>query len=103
MPLTQRKLDSRTWYAFILANLELVPAATGVYWLGVDNNTIYIGSTANLNERLTAHYYASNPCISKASQFAIELCSNYRERERELLQAFLNQYGRLPSCNDRIP
>ena len=101
MPLTQRKLDSRTWYEFSLTNLELVPGASGVYWLGVNNNTIYIGSAANLNERLTSHYYTSDPCISRARQFAIELCLNYRERE--LLQAFLNQYGKLPDCNERIP
>jgi excinuclease UvrABC nuclease subunit len=103
MPLTLRKLNPRIWYTFTLSNLELVPDDSGVYWLGVNNEIIYIGSSANLNERLTDHYYTSNPCISKARQFAIEICSNYRERERELLQAYLNQYGRLPECNNRIP
>ena len=103
MVLTQRKLDLRTWYVLSLSNLELVPETSGVYWLGVDNNIIYIGSSINLQDRLIAHYNTSDPCLSKARQFAIEPCSNYVERERELLNAYLQTHGRLPDCNDRIP
>lgn len=96
-------LNPRTWYPFNQSNLGLVPEESGVYWLGVDNAIIYIGSAIDLRQRLTDHYHTSDPCISRARQFAIEPCSNYRERERQLLQAYRNEHGRLPECNDYLP
>jgi hypothetical protein len=103
MALTQRKLDLRTWYALNLPDLELVPETSGVYWLGVDNSIIYIGSSTNLLDRLLGHYHTNDQCLSKATQFAIEPCSNYVDRERELLNGYLKANGRLPDCNERIP
>lgn len=91
-----------TWYSFTLSNLALVPKDSGVYCLGVNEDIIYIGSSSNLHQRLTDHYYTSDPCISKATHFAIDLCTNYTQKERELLEWFLGEYGRLPECNDRI-
>lgn len=99
---TQTKLDDWTWYSFSSNNLSRVPQVPGVYCLGVSDNIIYIGSSGNLQDRLTDHYYSKDPCISQATQFAIEPCSNYKERETQLLQWFRSKYGRLPRCNDRI-
>ena len=99
---TVTRLQSRTWYDFTLVNLQYVPFGSGIYWLGRNNVTIYIGSSDNLYRRLHEHYHTNDSCIAQANQFAIEPCSDYLQRERLTLQAFRNQYGRLPQCNDRI-
>ena len=91
-----------TWYPFTLANLNLVPQTSGVYCLGINDAIIYIGSSHNLDERLRDHYYTTDLCIKRAKQLAVEPCSNYRDKERELLEWFRSTYGRLPLCNDRI-
>ncbi len=102
MQQTLQILKTWTWYQFTKSNLDKVPQTSGVYCLGINDKIIYIGSSVNLHERLTDHYHTTDPCIKQATQFAIETCSNYRERERELLQWFRSEYGRLPRCNDRI-
>ena len=114
MQQTIQTLEKWTWYPFTKSNLDKVPQTSDVNDVAVDSQTInsrslginsdiiYIGSSANLHERLTDHYYTTDPCIQQANQFAIETCSNYMSRERELLQWFRSKYGRLPRCNDRI-
>ena len=96
-------LTARTWYAFTPFYLDFVPETSGTYWLGGNNTVIYIGRSTNIRDRLTEHHNTNDPCIRKASQFAIEPCFNYREHEAELLQAFLRQHSRRPTCNIRIP
>jgi hypothetical protein len=100
---TQKALGLRTWYPFNRTNIELVPDTSGVYWLGVDNNIIYIGSSRSLPDLLLEHYYTNDPSFGRARQCAIEPCINYVERERELLRAYLKTHGRLPECNELIP
>lgn len=99
---TINKLKIWTWHPFTKDNLDSVPHKSGVYCLGLNDEIIYIGSSNDLNERLTDHYYSSDPCISKAEQFAIEPCTNYKEREREHLLGFKRRQGRLPICNDKV-
>jgi hypothetical protein len=98
----QQKLTTWIWYEFTQRNLAGVPVAAGVYCLGVGNQIIYIGSSSNLNERLTDHYYSDDQCIRRATQFAIEPRLDYKLKERQLLQWYQSTYGRLPDCNDRI-
>lgn len=102
MQLSVNTLGTWAWCDFTLGNLALVPETSGVYCLGVNNGIIYIGSSGNLKERLTEHYYTTDSCIKQATQFAIEPCTNYRERERQRLLEYQAEYGRLPRCNDRI-
>lgn len=102
MQLAKMILKNWTWYDFTSSNLNLIPQISGVYCLGVNNQIIYIGSSVNLKERLTDHYYSSDPCIQQARQFAIEPCSNFREREQTRLREHLAHHGKLPACNDRI-
>lgn len=102
MPITARAIEERTWYKFVLDNLDLVPEDSGVYWLGVSDYIIYIGSAGNLHERLDQHYYSDDVCIRQAMQFAVALCSDYKAKERQLLIAYKAKYGKLPKCNDRI-
>ena len=95
-------IQTWTWYDFTLTNVNMVPQISGVYCLGINNQIIYIGSSINLQERLTDHYYSSDPCIKQARQFAIEPCSNYKERERQRLLQYQADNGKLPACNDQI-
>jgi hypothetical protein len=97
------RLDTWKWYSFSPGNLNLVPLSSGVYSLGVNSNIIYIGSSSNLRDRLSDHYNSTDYCISRARQFAIEPCTNYLQLERQRLQNYLADHGRLPDCNDMIP
>jgi predicted GIY-YIG superfamily endonuclease len=100
---TLTQLKTWTWYSLDTNNLNNVPQTGGVYCLGVGDQIIYIGSSSNLNERLWTHYRSTDQCISRAKQFAIEPCSNYRERERQRLVNYQAENGRLPACNSVIP
>ena len=102
MQLKQPYLKTLTWYNFNQSNLSLVPRTSGVYFLGTNGSIIYIGSSMNLYERLTDHYHTSDPCIKRATEFAIEPCVNYKERERQQLLWYQSKHGRLPVCNDKI-
>ena len=102
MQLAINTLKTWKWYSFTTDNLAMVPQISGVYCLGQNNNIIYIGSSNNLHDRLTDHYYSTDPCIKQATQFAIEPCTNYKEREKERLRNFQMEHGKLPACNDRI-
>mgnify|MGYP001819398319 CR=1 FL=1 len=95
-------LKPKTWYRMSQENINSLPRKSGVYWLGKENKVIYIGSSENLHDRLRTHYQQPDSCIRQATQFAIETCTNYRERERTLLQAYLAKHGKLPLCNDRL-
>ncbi|MFC1822798.1 GIY-YIG nuclease family protein [Thermodesulfobacteriota bacterium] len=70
--------------------------------MGINNRIIYIGSSSDLNQRLTQYYHTDDLCIRTATQFAVETSTNYNERERELLVDYRSRHGRLPQCNDRI-
>jgi excinuclease UvrABC nuclease subunit len=95
-------IEDWKWYPLTPDYIDLVTEGSGVYSLGVDSNMIYIGSSVNLHQRLTEHYHSTDFCIRRAKQFAIQPCMNYREKEKELLEWFLSEYGRLPDCNDRL-
>ncbi len=101
--ITTVNLKTWTWNSFTQNNLNLVPNESGVYCLGVNDEIIYIGSSNNLHDRLTNHYHSTDPCISRARQFAIEPCTNYLQLERQRLQNWLAEHGLLPDCNDVIP
>ena len=99
---TENYLENWTWYSFNMSNLYFVPEESGIYCLGVNSNIIYIGRSGNLHERLTNHYNTGDPCIAQATRFAIEGCTNYVQREAQMLQWFRSKYGKLPACNERI-
>lgn len=102
MVIPRKRLEGWKWYPFTRQNIDLVPENPGVYCLGRNSHIIYIGSSNNLNQRLNEHYHTTDPCINKAESFAIDPRSDYREKERELLEWYLRENGRLPMCNDRI-
>lgn len=85
-------------------NISIAPDSMGVYALHQDGDLIYYGSSmASIRDRLRSHKSgAEGPCTKTASHFNTELTSRPVEREKELLEEFQRQYGRLPKCNERV-
>ena len=92
-------------YTFSQENVSKAPERPGVYGLLVGKVLIYYGSaTKSMRDRLKSHYSGDEgPCTQGATDYKREECSNGLARERELLQAYQDQNGRLPRCNDLIP
>lgn len=76
-------------YYFIAENADRSPDHDGVYALVRGDKVIYIGS-GNIRERLQRHFKGDNPCITREAPTAYyrETCPDYRERERELREAY---------------
>ena len=102
MQLALNTLKNWTWCSFSLTNITKVPQVSGVYCLGKNDAVTYIGSSNNMQNRLRQHYSTTDPCIKQATQFAIEPCANYKEREKQRLREYRMKHGRLPACNDLI-
>lgn len=91
-------------YWFNEANIRsIAPARAGVYGLYDGNTTIYYGESLNIQDRLIEHLQGySGRCTANAESFNVEVRSNRKARERQLLVAHKAQTGSLPRCNDRI-
>jgi excinuclease UvrABC nuclease subunit len=74
------------------------PSKSGVYALyDAQQNLIYIGSTTNIRERLLGYWstnFADDSCKKGTTYYKREITSNYKEREKELIQRHK------PKCND---
>ena len=81
------------------------PDAAGVYALEDVGDVIYYGSsTDSVRGRLQAHKNGDEgACTQNAGWFRTELNSSPRARERQLLQEYQREHGRLPKCNSVIP
>ena len=94
-------------YSFTQENVDRSPTQKGVYALYDDDATIYIGKgdgEGGIRERLQAHKRGDEgDCTQEASHYRREVCPNPKTRERELLQEYVNTYGKLPRCNDIMP
>ena len=51
------------WMQFSKENVEKVPQKSGVYFLGSEHETTYIGGSHNLHERLKEQYASTDVCI----------------------------------------
>lgn len=94
-------------YPFNQAYVNAMPAARGVYTLYQLAELIYIGRASGegvtIRSRLQSHLNGTEGrCTQMADQFSIEVCNNPIQREKELLEWYHRQYGRLPRCNERI-
>jgi hypothetical protein len=92
-------------YPFTQQNVDSSPEQAGVYELLDNGTTIYYGSaTVSIRSRLQSHKAGrEGPCTQGATTYKREVCSNPRERERQLLQEHMQRYGRLPRCNNVMP
>ena len=92
-------------YSFTESNINNSPHAPGVYALYLRGELIYYGSaTVQISDRLQDHLSGRDgPCTQQADGYRRELCSNPRQREKELLMEFRAAFGRLPRCNSVMP
>ncbi len=95
-------------YDFTQDNVNKAPAVHGVYQLYEDGTTTYIGRAAGdgvtIRSRLKSHYSGTEgPCTKAADRYRREKNSRPVAREKELIDEYVNKYGRLPRCNDVRP
>ena len=84
------------WLRFEDQGIESVPEAEGVYrLLDEDKKTLYIAGNMNLHAALQEQLRSN----TKARFFTFEVEPMYTSKESELLQQFLQVYGRLPEQN----
>lgn len=90
-------LPAEPWIELDLEHVASVPEVEGVYrLLDEGKEVLRIAGTANLRQSLEAEI-TSQP---KARYFVYEEARMYTQRESELLQEFLQKYGRLPPGNE---
>ena len=101
------KIES-AFYEWREDNVKYVPAKPGVYGLYESKNEeglIYIGSSSNIRERFM-HYWETNfsedPCKRATKYYKREFTSSYEEKEKELLEQYKKEHGKLPRCNEKI-
>lgn len=86
-------------YAFSEENVDRSPDDDGVYGLvkGEAETKIYVGS-GNIRDRLQSHFRGENPCIKREepTHYYREVRSDYKEREKELIEAYD------PVCNRKV-
>ena len=92
-------------YDFSQKNIDKSPDRPGVYALLHGKTVIYYGSsTKSIRDRLQSHYDGDEGlCTEAATNYKTEVSSSSLSRERVLLQAYQDQFGSLPRCNDLIP
>ncbi len=87
------------WMTFDLSNIQGLPEEEGVYQLfNEEGMIIYIKGTPNIRKELLEQLESQK----KASYFIYENAPMYTKRESELLQEFLQKYGKLPEANDEL-
>lgn len=100
MELLEDKL--RVW----LESAKFVKAVPGVYVLYNKNKeVIYIGESNNLEETFTRYVdtkFEGNECKQKTQSYQREFTNNTKERQKELIEMFKKESGRLPYCNTEI-
>jgi len=93
-------------YSFVPAVISNAPNFRGVYVLLQDGVVIYIGRAAgdsvSIRSRLLSHFRGDEgPCTARATEYRFEITDAPVTREKELLDEFWWQHGRLPRCNER--
>ena len=74
----------------------------GVYALFNEHNIlIYYGSSENIRAAVLNHKKGKiSVCTWPAWYFSYEVCTNAKEREKELLDEYKNKHTKLPHCNE---
>ena len=87
------------WISFKKENIDRVPSKAGVYFLGSEHETTYIGASNNIQERLKEHLNSSDSCIKSTVSFCYHETLFPEAEEEKQLTAFQFEHGRLPICN----
>ncbi len=98
---------SGSTYNFTQDNVDRAPDEAGVYALYNNAVLIYVGraqgGSVTIRSRLQDHYAGRDgECTQGATTYARETTTRPVARERELLEEYERQHGRLPRCNSRI-
>ena len=103
------KIDGYDFYHWLESNAKNTPEAGGVYGLfeaQSDDSLIYIGSASNMRERFTGYWdtnFSEDPCKSTTKFYKREVTTDYKNREKELLEQYKNEHnGKLPRCNQIV-
>ena len=87
------------WLAFDEATINTVPELEGVYVLYDENKEIYnIVGVINLREGLMEEYEAGRD----VKYFVFELDPMYTGKERQLVQQYMKQHGKMPPGADDL-
>jgi excinuclease UvrABC nuclease subunit len=99
------KIDS-AFYDWTENNAKNSPKESGVYGLfesQSEDGLIYIGCASSIRERLTGYWntnFADDPCKRATIVYKREVTSDYKNKEKELLEQYKNEHnGKLPRCN----
>jgi hypothetical protein len=96
-------LPPEEWLEFTPDNVAALPEAEGVFQLfDAEKTVLYILGTRNLRQSLRELLDADEPAISAARYFKYEETYMYTMRESELLQQFIQRYGKMPQGNSEI-
>ena len=87
------------WTSFNKENIDRSPSKAGVYFLGSEHETTYIGAANNIQERLKEHLNSSDSCIKSTVSFCYHETLFPEAEEEKQLTAFQFEHGRLPTCN----
>jgi NADPH-dependent glutamate synthase beta subunit-like oxidoreductase/Pyruvate/2-oxoacid:ferredoxin oxidoreductase delta subunit len=96
-------LPPEDWLEFTPDKIAALPQAEGVFQLlDAEETILYILGTRNLRQNLRELLDADEPAISAARYFKYEETYMYTMRESELLQQFIERYGKMPQGNSEI-
>ncbi|HJW19468.1 MAG TPA: GIY-YIG nuclease family protein [Candidatus Nitrosotalea sp.] len=87
------------WMPFNKENIHKAPIKAGVYFLGSEHETTYIGASHNIHERLAEHLNSADTCIKSTISFCYHETLFPEAEEEKQLTAFQYEHGRLPKCN----
>lgn len=87
------------WMSFNKENIDKAPVNAGVYFLGSEHETTYIGASHNIQERLQEQFNSVDPCIKSTVSFCYHETPFPEGEEEKQLMAFQFEHGRLPTCN----
>ncbi|MFQ6123972.1 MAG: FAD-dependent oxidoreductase [Candidatus Heimdallarchaeota archaeon] len=92
-------LPPEKWLAFSVGNVQAVPETEGVFQLlNEEKQIIHIKGTPNLRQALEEQLNTNE----KARYFIYEEDPMYTKRESELLQRYLQEFGRLPEGEEEL-
>lgn len=86
-------------------NISNAPTEGGVYQITKNGKTIYIGKgdgKGGIKDRLQAAKRGDTPGVSKGTSFQTERAKNPSKREKQLLEQYKKETGKLPRHNDKI-
>ena len=98
---------SGDFYTWKEENAKKIAEKPGAYALYGDKRVlIYIGSSSNLRVRFLKYWstnFEEDPCKRATNVYKRVFTSNYKAREKELLDQYHSEHGKLPKCNEKRP